>query len=70
MFSTEKKQVWNIFFLSILAILWWRSAWALLDDAMHFLAGGSQARQRILNLAVIILVVATFFYHPQIMEAF
>ncbi len=58
----------HIFLLSLLAILWWRCMWAILDEVYETLSKGRRDLLRILNVATIAIVVGILYYSPEILE--
>lgn len=58
----------HIFLLSLLAILWWRCMWAILDEFYHAMSQGRKDLLRILNGATIAIVVGILYYSPEILE--
>ena len=62
----DETNIVHIFWVSMLAILWWRCTWSILDELYDAAANNNKNVMRALNLSTIVLVTATFYYHPEI----
>ena len=62
----DETSLTHIFWVSVLAILWWLCMWSILDELYEIAANNHKNVMRALNLSTIALVTATFYYHPEI----
>jgi hypothetical protein len=66
--SLPVKPKQNVFFYSIITILWWVSIWGLTETVMTLLVKNSILYRLGIYLSILAFVIALLVYNPQLIE--